>query len=761
MKRILTTLTLILGIFAFGFSQGSVSGSVMDKEAKEPLIGASVIIEGTTKGTVTDFNGKFKIGNLNAGDYKVLVTYLGYSDMVAPVIVGSENVDLGNINLAPEGVGLTEVKVIASVAVDRRTPVAVSNIDAKEINAKLGNQEFTEIMKMTPSITASKDAGGFGDSRINVRGFAQENVALLINGIPVNGMEDNKIYWSNWAGLGDVTRTIQIQRGLGASRLAVASVGGTINILTNGTDQRKGGSVFSSIGNDGYRKFGLTLSTGKTEDGWAVTFSGSRTLGDGYIENTYIDAWSYFGSIAKEFGDKHLLMLSGVGAPQRHGQRDFPHSLRTQKFELGKKWNDDAGTYQGQQTSIRENFYHKPQVGLSHIWDISPKSTLSTSAYFSVGRGGGTGDLGGLVRDDGAYRANEFRQSRDADGHFQFDEVAKYNAGFENRLYGVSMSGSAYEDDNGRSGFGQIAANGINGLIKRASMNEHEWYGVLSNYSTELTDNLKLTGGIDLRWYHGSHYRKMVNLWGADFWFDDDNINQTGDWVDFNGDGVRDGNELGNLVRPKNDIAEKLFGTVSDDQKIDYHNDEDINWYGVFTELEYSKDALSAFISGGINYTTMRRYDYFQKRPGEDVTDWLNFLGGNVKGGINYNLTEQHNIFANAGLISRAPYFDALFPTFNNDEANEDALNEQVLAFELGYGFRSPRFRANLNGYYTSWSDKTEVANFNDLNNQTFFLNLLGVDAVHMGIEFDFAAKLHDRFSLTGFCCFWRLEVGE
>ncbi len=88
---------------------------------------------------------------------------------------------------------------------------------------------------------ATKAGGGFGDSRINIRGFDQRNTAVMINGVPVNDMENGAVYWSNWAGLSDVTSAMQVQRGLGSSKLAIASVGGTVNIVTRAADKKQGG----------------------------------------------------------------------------------------------------------------------------------------------------------------------------------------------------------------------------------------------------------------------------------------------------------------------------------------------------------------------------------------------------------------------------------------------------------------------------------------------------------------------------------------
>lgn len=128
---------------------------------------------------------------------------------------------------------------VADIAKDRKTPVAVSTIKEAQIVERLGNQEFPEILNSTPSVYTTKGGGGFGDGRINLRGFANENIAVMVNGMPVNDMENGQVYWSNWAGMSDVTSAMQVQRGLGASKLAIASVGGTINILTRAADKEK------------------------------------------------------------------------------------------------------------------------------------------------------------------------------------------------------------------------------------------------------------------------------------------------------------------------------------------------------------------------------------------------------------------------------------------------------------------------------------------------------------------------------------------
>ena len=101
---------------------------------------------------------------------------------------------------------------VITVARDRKTPIALSIISAAEVQLKVGNLEFPEIMNNTPGVYATKQGGGYGDSRITLRGFDQRNTSFLINGQPVNDMENGWVYWSNWQGLTDVASGIQLQR---------------------------------------------------------------------------------------------------------------------------------------------------------------------------------------------------------------------------------------------------------------------------------------------------------------------------------------------------------------------------------------------------------------------------------------------------------------------------------------------------------------------------------------------------------------------
>ena len=303
------------------FGQTKITGTVVD-ETNEPLPNASVFVKGTKNGTTTDFDGKFTL-NSSSNSGVVVISFVGYNKK--EVSFSSSRTNLGTIALEVNSNVLDEVVVVGKGVIDlataRKTPVAVSTIRAAEIQQKLGNQEFPEILNSTPSVYATKTGGGYGDSRINVRGFNQRNTAVIINGQPVNDMENGWVYWSNWAGLSDVASGVQIQRGLGASKLAVPSVGGTITIVTKSTEKEEGGILSSSFGNDGFFKNTVSYNSGINDNGWAASILLGRWQGDGYVDGTEGEGTTYLLSLGYKPSDVHAFNLTFTGAAQWHHQR--------------------------------------------------------------------------------------------------------------------------------------------------------------------------------------------------------------------------------------------------------------------------------------------------------------------------------------------------------------------------------------------------------------------------------------------------------
>ncbi|QLE01373.1 TonB-dependent receptor [Galbibacter sp. BG1] len=724
------------------FSQGTITGSVVDGSLQEPLPGANVMVKGSTSGTSTDFDGNFTL-NVTQNTGTVVVSYIGFVAQEVKYTIANGTANLGTISLQANAEELEGVVVtgVVDIAKDRKTPVAVSTIKANEIQEKLGSQEFPEVLNTTPSIYATKTGGGFGDARINIRGFDTQNSAVMINGVPVNDMENGQVYWSNWAGLSDVASAIQVQRGLGSSKLAISSVGGTINVLTKSSLRKEGGFIGSTVGNDNYLKTIGAYSTGLMDNGWSASALFSRTAGAMYVDGSDFEGYNYFFALGYQPADNHQLEFTVTGAPQWHHQRSFAPSI-SDYIQYGngtdpdRRYNSDWGYKNGEEYNFRRNFYHKPILSLNWSWDINSSMKLETSTYASFGRGGGTGEIGEI------NGQRQFQLPRSSDGLVRVDDIVNYNSGGlvpdfspqpRERIDGLFLNNSDLNPNE----------NNTNGITRRASINSHNWYGILANLSTELNDKLTLDFGIDLRNYKGFHYRRVNDLLGGDAYQQTDDRNNP----------VNDPSQS-NIFFETYDANQPwwVFGNIDDEEKIDYYNVGYVNWLGVFGQLEYEfTENVTGFIQGALSNQGFSREEFFNEVP-PAKTDYENIWGGNIKGGVNWNIDAHNNVFVNGGYYSKQPLFDAVFINFSNT-VNPNLTNEKVTGIELGYGYRSSLFRANVNLYRTSWADRFESvsATFNagEPNEIRGTANLLGITQVHMGVEFDGRLQL-DRLGING-----------
>ena len=392
----------------------------------EPLVGANVVVVGTDKGGVTDESGKYTINVGAKGIYTLTASFIGYSSLTLDVEVG-DIVGTLNFDLEEDVLAMSALEVLASRA-DEKTPVAYTTIDKAEMEVRLGSQDIPMALNMTPSVYATQQGGGAGDARINVRGFNQRNVAVMINGVPQNDMENGWVYWSNWDGVGDATSSIQMQRGLSAVNLATPSIGGTMNIITDPAAQEKGGKFKQEVGEGGFLKSTLNYNSGLIGDKLALSGTVVRKTGDGFIDGTWTAAWAYYVGGSYAVSDDQRFELYAIGAPQRHGQNLYKQNIATysqelagdvdgydtQAFAEGEKFEHEAGrffnqnvapvdaSYTGQQywymygakttdrfssdfLNERENFFHKPLVNLNHFYDVNDHVRLSSELYWSGG----------------------------------------------------------------------------------------------------------------------------------------------------------------------------------------------------------------------------------------------------------------------------------------------------------------------------------------------------------------------------------------
>jgi hypothetical protein len=710
----------------------SVVGVVSDGD--KPLVGANVIVEGTNLGTVSVVDGFYSI-DLPAGDYDVTASFIGYSSVTNMVTVDSNEVVV-DFTLVIDAIAMSALEVLASRA-DEKTPVAYTTIDKAEMEVRLGSQDIPMILNTTPSVYATQQGGGAGDARINVRGFNQRNIAVMINGVPQNDMENGWVYWSNWDGVGDATSSIQMQRGLSAVNLAAPSIGGTMNIITDPAAHEKGGKFKQEVGEGGFLKSTINYNSGLINDKLALSGTIVRKTGDGFIEGTWTDAWAYYFGGSYAVSDDQRFELYTVGAPQRHGQNLYKQNIATYSQDLagsidgyndsayvaGEKFEHEAGrffnqnvapidaSYTGQQywymygakttdrhssdfLNERENFFHKPLVNLNHFLDINDKLNLSSVAYWSGGSGGGTGTYGSVsrvpaVEGNSWYRSSPWTWDWNA-------EIAQNSANVD----------SAFSDVENRS----------TGIL-RNSINRQDTYGLISKLSYDANDDLEVQVGIDWRTAGIEHAREVRDLLGGDY------------YVDYADDNVPDGK----VVRLGDEIA--------------YHNSTTVDWLGGFVQGKYDVSKFNLYGMAGLSSIKYSYQDHFSVENEKIESDAISTF--QVKGGGVYNLDDRMSAFVNAGYVEKPPIMDNVI--YYDGTVATDPDNEKFTSFEFGGKYASGNVDLKLSQYNTQWKDRNitkAVSTGQGSSGDTDIIFLRGVSQNHTGWEVESKIALHDMVDL-------------
>jgi iron complex outermembrane receptor protein len=719
MKASVIFLFSLLSFVSFG--QTTIKGVVKDATTNETIIGASVTyMEG--KGTVTDFDGNFELQIPN-GSYTLKFNYTGYQERQMTLKAVGKTIVL---DISLQNKDLDELIITGDIAVDRSTPVAFTDIPSIKIKEELAGRDLPMLLNTTPGVYATQTGGGDGDARINIRGFNQRYIAVMIDGIPMNDMENGWVYWSNWFGLDNVIQKTQVQRGLGATKLSVPSIGGSMNIITSGIESKTKLTFASELGNNRTLRETVGYNSGRLKGGWGVTAALSVRRSDGWVEQLSARQLFYYLKVQKELG-KHLITASVMGSPQEHNQRQQRQFITYYDRAYAAKVGMDTADFNGANYGnfgVRHNqfwgtlrrtrydanapeetlpslfnYYHKPIASLKHFWNINDKMAWSNIAYASFGRGGGTQLQNTIL---------------DANGQIDFNQI------YYNNTHGsifVPAYDLAYVNDTSQ----YKARNFIYSL-----RNDHFWAGVLSTFKYKPGSAWEFSGGLDGRYYMTHRYKQVYDLLGGDY--------------------LTSGT-LGNGLN-KNDPNKVVF---RDGETFDYEIYSYVRQIGLFGLAEYKADVWSAFLNVSASIQSYNRKDMFAlKNPDGtyQTSGWITLPGGTIKGGLNYNISPKSNIFCNFGYLSRA---QLLFNVFNSISLNtySNTKNEEIIGNELGYTFNNKNAKLSVNGYYTIWNNKP-VRQTIQSGTETYNVSIPGMNAHHRGIEFEGDYKFANKLTLNG-----------
>lgn len=725
MKRMFAVLSLLLLIPVYAFAQtGTVAGQVVIAETGDPLANAAVFLGDAKTGAYTMKDGRFTLRNVPVGKQTITVSFLGYAKQTKEIDVKTEETTVVKFEMVKEAIRIGGIAVNETRAIKRETPIAFTDISQEQIINKYTTEDVPALLSGVPGLFST--GGGLGESELMVRGFDQDKVQIMINGIPVNDPESQQVYWSNWTGLSSNIKSVQVQRGAGSSMYGSGVFGGSINIETIGvapqqewTYRTSGGfysvpdKVADGKGNMidwtpyNYNML-LRYNSGLLYGGkFNYSVMAERKYGDSWQIGTTYDGWSLGVDTQHLWGD-HIVHMSLIAAPQKHNQMRSTTDMELMD-KLGRAYNRNNNPEQ-------LNYYNKPQFSIRDELKLNENTTLMTNVFYTQGTGGGM------------YLRND---------KFDVETGKVYNmplSGFDDNKYfgrharhiyettGLVLAGYDPSDSTYYGSFVSSASNlpnsDYNHTWTNDSQNNHVQYGMNTYLDHVINNMFKVVVGGEWRWWRATHraLSRDFRYYGGTYDLAQDRYNYDGIVTNASG-----------FVRAQIKPVPAL-NILLDGQYASYTSrveEQPIRVFdyglGVFTDEYY--------------YATKDKFDE------DDYEKTYDFFS--PKFGVNYNITEYLNILANASIAYKEPKQtdwysrsggpDA-YQTWVDDQGVthvEEIKPEKATTVEFGTGYEGIGWNANLNVYHTIYEDKLEST----YTQEGEYLTINAGKAIHQGVE--------------------------
>ncbi len=367
---------LTLPIFSLAYQ---LEGRISDAQDGDPLVGVNIVIEGTELGAATDQDGEFFIRRVEKAAISVDISHIGYHRIVKDVTFDRPNKWV-EIHLEPRNLTAPQVIVEPTRAIERQTPVTFSELSEQELEYRDQVQDIPFMLSDLPSTKTYSETGtGIGYSYLNIRGFDQRRISVLINGVPQNDPEDHNVYWIDFYDLVGSLKDIQVQRGAGAAFYGPAAIGGSVNLITQNYSRDPGIRLESLVGSYNTRKLSVEGSTGLLGDHWIGYGRFTRVTTDNYREWSWMKFWRYFAGLGY-FSKSHILKLQTYGGPQEDGLAYYgvpKHYIK----------NRDLRTINPSSQSRDQEWFNQPHYELLHQWQLSENLSMNNTLYLIKGYG--------------------------------------------------------------------------------------------------------------------------------------------------------------------------------------------------------------------------------------------------------------------------------------------------------------------------------------------------------------------------------------
>lgn len=226
-------IALLMTSLTFAGTKGKIAGTVVD-ESGETLVGVQVFIDGTTKGTTTDIDGKYSIVNLDPGTYTVVFSYIGFATTrVEEVKVIVDKTTEVNVTLREEVIEGEEIVVMAERPIVEK--------DRTTTTAYIGSEQLEDLPLLSINDAINQQAG---ISNGHFRGGRQGEVAYLVNGVPINNAFSNNASFDVEQ---NMVSSLEVISGVFNAEYGQA-MSGVVNIVTKGVSPDWSGNFLGYVG---------------------------------------------------------------------------------------------------------------------------------------------------------------------------------------------------------------------------------------------------------------------------------------------------------------------------------------------------------------------------------------------------------------------------------------------------------------------------------------------------------------------------------
>jgi hypothetical protein len=578
---------------------------------------------------------------------------------------------------------------------DDLIPVITATSD--DLSESVSNENISSLLAASHDIYAATAAFRLRQAGFRYRGYTNDEFTTILNGVLMNDPENGGVFWGSTGAFNDMTHNRDGNIGLSPSSYAFGGLGGSYHIDTRPGTQRPGLTLAYTATDRSYsNRLSGSYNTGYLKGGWAVSVSVSRRWATkGYEPGTYSDGYGYFFAVEKKFAKKQTLTFTTFGTPTTSA-RSAAALQEMQGLANDHYYNPNWGYQNGEVRSASVNKRFQPVFMLTHEARISDRTQIITGTDFEFGKNRTSLiDYYNSASPDPEYYRNlpsfisDPTQSALAASILRGNEALR-QVQWDN-LYAANRSQPV--TSNGRQ----------SSYVVSDRVEDAKKFNLNSTLNHTFSDHISLTAGLTYQWEKVQNYKQLSDLLGGDY------------YVNLNNFAIQDFPT--NPAVLQNDLQHpNRILHVGDKYGYDYYSQ--IHKTSVWLQPYFKFNHVEFFLAGQLSNSYYWRTGNVENGlfPNNSLGDskkvfMLNYA---FKLGAQYKINGKNYLYLNAETKTVPPNFRNTFisPDTRNDLV-PNLTSETVYSAELGYQYKSPKFRLKASVFYTQ--------TFNEIKSYTFF----------------------------------------